>query len=196
MILIAMMTVILVVCAWVTIPFGIPLTLQTFGVFCALLLLGGKKGTIAIALYIILGIIGVPVFSGFSGGFGVILGATGGYILGFLLMGMIYWLFLLPMEKGQTGTSCDKKESGWKRLIHGSDFLKIAVLIVGLVVCYAFGTLWFVFMYSSGSGRVAFGTALSICVVPYIIPDLVKLVLAYLLCGRLVKIMRRTGELN
>ena len=81
---VGMMTALLVVCAWVTIPFTIPFTLQTFGVFMSLRLLGGRRGTAAIGLYILLGIAGVPVFSGFGAGFGVIAGPTGGYLIGYI----------------------------------------------------------------------------------------------------------------
>ena len=78
MALTGMMTALLAVCAWVTVPFTIPFTLQTFGVFMALRLLGGRRGTAAIVLYILLGIAGLPVFSGFGAGPGVIAGPTGG----------------------------------------------------------------------------------------------------------------------
>ena len=89
---IALFAVLLAVFSWTTIPFAVPFTLQTFGVYVALMLLGGKKGTIAIALYILLGAVGVPVFSGFKGGVGALLGPTGGYIFGFLATGLVYIL--------------------------------------------------------------------------------------------------------
>ena len=91
MVLCALFAAILAVSAWLTVPGEVPFTLQTFGVFAALGLLGGKRGTIAIALYLVLGAVGLPVFSGFRGGFGVLLGTTGGYIFGFLLSGLLYW---------------------------------------------------------------------------------------------------------
>ena len=81
---ISMMTALTAVCAWLTIPFTVPFTMQTFAVFTTLLLLDGRKGTIAILLYIALGAAGVPVFSGFGAGIGVLAGPTGGYIVGFL----------------------------------------------------------------------------------------------------------------
>ena len=88
--LMGMMTAVMAVCAWITIPFTIPFTMQTFGVFITLRLLGGRKGTAVIGLYILLGIVGVPVFSGFGAGIGVLAGPTGGYIAGFLLTGLLY----------------------------------------------------------------------------------------------------------
>ncbi len=76
--LIAMMAVILCVCSWLTVPFTVPFTMQTFAVYCAFLILGGKRGLLAIGLYILLGLVGLPVFSGFRGGPGHLLGLTGG----------------------------------------------------------------------------------------------------------------------
>ena len=78
---ISLCAIILAICSWVTIPSVVPFTLGTFGVYLVTLLLGGKRGTIAVAIHILLGLIGVPVFSGFRGGATVLLGATGGYIV-------------------------------------------------------------------------------------------------------------------
>jgi len=159
------MSVIIAICAWLTVPAVVPFTMQTFGVFFALLFLGGKRGTASIALYIILGAVGLPVFSGFSCGTGYILGATGGYILGFLITGIIYIIF----EK-----------------IGKSTKMAIFSLILGLLACYAFGTLWF----SIYKEDMSFIPALSVCVVPFIIPDLLKLALAVILVKRLKKASR------
>ena len=84
------MAVLIAVCAWISIPIEIPFTMQTFGVFLALRLLKGKYGTLSILIYILLGAIGAPVFAGFSSGLGILLGPTGGYIIGFLFCGIIY----------------------------------------------------------------------------------------------------------
>ena len=85
----ALFTVLLAVCAWITVPLTVPFTLQTFGVFAALGTLGGRRGTYAVAAYLLLGLAGLPVFSGFRGGPGVLLGTTGGYILGFLASALL-----------------------------------------------------------------------------------------------------------
>ena len=124
----ALMTALMAVCAWITVPMTVPFTMQTFGVFMALLVLGGAKGTTAIALYILLGMAGVPVFSGFNGGIGVLAGPTGGYIVGFLFTGILYWV-LQKFCKNRKG--------------------KAGVLAAGLCLCYAFGTVWF----SLGCGK-------------------------------------------
>ena len=80
------------ICSWISIPAAVPFTLQTFAIFCVLGLLGGKRGTVAIVVYILLGAVGIPVFTGFNAGLGALLGTTGGYILGFIFIGLIYWL--------------------------------------------------------------------------------------------------------
>jgi len=104
---VALMTAILAVCGWITIPLPepmVPFTLQTFGVFLCLLLLGGRDGTLAIAAYLLLGAVGAPVFSSFRGGLGVLLGSTGGYLTGFLAMGLLYWARAAP--SGSSWPAC------------------------------------------------------------------------------------------
>ena len=147
---VALMTAILAVCGWITIPLPepmVPFTLQTFGVFLCLLLLGGRDGTLAIAAYLLLGAVGAPVFSSFRGGLGVLLGSTGGYLTGFLAMGLL---------------AC----------------------ALGLLLCYAFGTAWFVAVYLQGGKAVSVLSALLLCVVPYLLPDLLKLTLAAVIAKR------------
>ena len=89
---IALFAAIIAVCSWIQIPMTVPFTMQTFAVFCALATLGGKGGTISVLIYIVLGAVGVPVFAGFTGGVGILFGTTGGYIIGFLFTGLLYWL--------------------------------------------------------------------------------------------------------
>ena len=81
---IAIFTALMAVCSWISIPTAIPFTLQTMAVFLAVGLLGGKRGTLAVTAYVLLGAVGAPVFANFSGGIGILLGQTGGYILGFI----------------------------------------------------------------------------------------------------------------
>ncbi len=158
----ALMTVIIAICAWITIPAGpVPFTLQTFGVFAALGLLGGAWGTVAVLVYLLLGAVGVPVFSGMSGGIGVLLGPTGGYLIGFIFTALVYWLIT--------------KAAG-----HGA-WSEIAGMVAGLLVCYAFGTAWFIFVYSAANGSVTLAAALGWCVIPFILPDLVKIGCAFAL---------------
>ena len=163
---IALCAALLAPCAWLSVPTQPPFTMQTFGVFLTLLLLGAKDGTIAIGLYILLGALGVPVFSGFNGGMGALMGPTGGYIVGFLLICLIF------------GLLCGKGAGLW---------LKALALLLGLAVCYAFGTLWFVKVYGDMKGPISTLTALSMCVFPFIVPDLAKLALALWAGKRLEK---------
>ena len=162
---IAMFAVIMAVCSWISVPYVVPFTLQTFGVFLAVGVLGGKRGTLAVLIYILLGCVGLPVFAGFSGGIGVILGSTGGYIVGFLFTALVMWA-LEKMPGNRTVVS-------------------ILSMVLGLIVCYAFGTLWFMLVYARTTGPVGLWTALGWCVFPYIIPDLVKIALALVLQKRL-----------
>lgn len=163
--LIGLFTALLAVCSYVSIPTVVPFTLQTLAVFLALGCLGGKRGTIAIALYILMGSIGIPVFSGFKGGFGVILGPTGGYIVGFILTGLLYW--------------------GAEKLL-GKKFWVMAVLmLLGAVTYFAFGTVWFMIVYLNTTGPIGLLSVLEICVIPFILPDLAKITVALLVSYKL-----------
>lgn len=156
---IAILAAVMAVCSWISIPAEIPLTLQTFGVFMAVSLLGGKRGTLAVLVYILLGAVGVPVFAGFSGGFGVLLGTTGGYIVGFIFLALVMW--------------------GMETVFGKVPVVQIVSMILGTAVCYAFGTAWYMIVYTQKSGAIGLATVLGWCVIPYIIPDLIKIALAY-----------------
>lgn len=154
----SLFTVVIALCSYITIPTVIPFTLQTLGVFITLELLGGKKGTFSILLYILLGAIGVPVFSGFRGGIGVLLSNTGGYIVGFVLLALIYWLFTT--------------------LLGQRIYARIIGMILGLITCYIFGTAWFLFAYSDIKNMSEMIPVLQICILPFIIPDIAKMFLS------------------
>ena len=91
MVYIAVFAVLIAICSWISIPTVVPFTLQTFAIFLSIGILGGKRGTLAVLVYILLGLMGIPVFAGFSGGIGVLAGNTGGYIMGFLLSALVMW---------------------------------------------------------------------------------------------------------
>lgn len=160
---IAMGAVLITVCAWISIPVPpqIPFTLQTLGVFLTVGLLGGRRGTVSVALYLLMGAIGLPVFSRFTGGFGVLLSATGGYAVGFLFAALLLW--------------------GTERLWRQSALRTFLCMVLTLAVCYAFGTAWYMVAYASG-GLIS---VLGLCVVPYIVPDLIKAAIATTLIPRL-----------
>lgn len=169
MVYIAIFAVLIAICSWIAIPTMVPFTLQTFGVFLAVGVLGGKRGTVAVLIYILLGAIGVPVWSGFMGGIGVLLNNTGGYIIGFLFIALIMW--------------------GAEKLFGRKNWAMIVSMALGLVVCYAFGTLWFMMLYLKNTGAIGLGTVLGWCVIPFIIPDILKMALAFILSRRLNKVI-------
>ena len=170
-----MFSAVITVTAWLTLPvMTIPVTLQTFGVFLTLLLLGGRDGLISIIVYILLGLVGVPVFSGFKGGISTLFGPTGGYIIGFVFIAVIYLIFT---------------RFGKEKLL-----IKIAALFIGLLVCYAFGTLWFVFVFNSGEEKIGFISALSMCVIPFVVPDVLKLAAAVLLSRAIEPALAKIGS--
>ena len=137
---IALFTVLIAVCAWISIPTLVPFTLQTFGIFLATAVLGGKRGSLAVAVYLLLGAVGVPVFANFTGGLGMLLGVTGGYLVGFLFTALVMW----AME----------------RLLGKKRWVLVVSMVLGLAVCYAFGTAWFMIAYANTTGPIGLGAAL------------------------------------
>lgn len=167
---IALFAVLMAVCSWISIPSVVPFTMQTFGVFLTVGVLGGKRGTLAVVVYLLLGAVGLPVFAGFAGGLGALLGSTGGYLVGFVFLALVMW----AMER-----------------IPGKKTWVLALsMVLGLAVCYAFGTAWFMVVYARTTGPVGLWTALGWCVFPYILPDLVKMALALLIRRRLAAAIR------
>ena len=140
------------------------------GVFLAVGLLGGKRGTVAVLVYILMGAVGLPVFSGFAGGLGKLLGMTGGYIVGFLVSALLMW----AMEA----------------LFGSKKWVLPVSMVVGLIACYAFGTAWFMVVYTSSKGAITLGAVLGMCVIPYIIPDAVKIAVALLLTKALKRFVK------
>lgn len=170
MVYIALFAVVMAVCAWLVVPMTVPFTLQTFGVFLAVGLLGGKRGTIAVFLYLLLGLVGLPVFSGFTGGAGVLFGPTGGYLIGFLVAALAMWGIESLFGKGRT--------------------VFFLSMLAGLLVCYGFGTLWIVVLFGSSIGLTSVTGVLLYCVVPYVIPDLIKVGLVMAVRKRLLPFVK------
>lgn len=158
-------TAIIAVCAFITIPVGaIPVTLQTLGICLVAGLFGAKRGTFSVLVYILLGAIGIPVFSGFKGGIGVLAGATGGYIIGFVFAALI------------VGIASDKTKKLWALFVS---------MLGGIAVCYAFGSAWFMLVYSAEAKQISLSKTLALCVTPFIIPDIIKAAAAAFLVYRL-----------
>ena len=170
----ALGAVLIAICSWISIPTTVPFTMQTFAVFFVLSALGGKRGMISMIVYILLGAVGVPVFAQFASGIGILLGNTGGYIVGFVFIGLIYRLTVHCLGKKL--------------------WVEILALVSGLIVCYAFGTAWFMILYLQANGAVSLAMVLSWCVIPFILPDLIKLFLALTLARRISKAVNGFAE--
>ena len=145
-----LMAAVLAICAWISLPIGsIAVSLQTLGVLLCLGLLGGKLGTASILVYLTLGAMGAPVFTGFQGGLATLTGPTGGYLWGFFLAGVLFCCM-------------EKKLPLW-----------ISYVLCQLII-YITGTLWYCIAYAPGG----LGLILLQCVLPYLIPDVLKLLVA------------------
>lgn len=173
MVYIGIFTVLIAVCSWISIPAAVPFTLQTFGVFMAVEVLGGKRGTMAVLVYILMGAVGIPVFAGFQGGIGVIFNTTGGYIVGFLCSALIMWVA--------------------ESLFGKKPLVRLLSMAAGLIACYVLGTIWFMVVYGRTTGAVGLMTVLGWCVIPFIIPDLVKIGLAYFISRKIRGVMAGMG---
>ena len=142
---IALFAVLIVVCSWISIPSVVPFTMQTFAVYLTLNYLGAKRGTVSIFIYLCLGLIGAPVFSNFNSGIGVLFGVTGGYMLGWLLSGLVMWLL--------------------EKLIGTKIWAQAISMLAGLIVCYIVGTAWFMVVYARNTGPIGIWSALLWCVI-------------------------------
>lgn len=151
----AVMTAVTCVLAPMAIPIGpVPISFTNLAIYISLYILGWKRGTLSYLVYVLIGAVGVPVFSGFSGGLGKLFGPTGGYIIGFIPMAVL------------AGLVIDK---------YRNRGVQMAAMIVGTAVCYAFGTAWFCVVMDS-----TVSAALAMCVFPFIPGDLAKMVIAML----------------
>lgn len=160
----AMFTALICLCAWLIIPFpGVPFTMQTFAIVLALMALGGKRGSASVFAYLLLGVCGLPVFSGFQGGIGALVGPTGGFLMGFLLGALGYWaLTALGVKPVPAAAAC-------------------------LAISYLTGCLWYAFRYLSGVPSL--GAAALQCVVPFLLPDGLKIALAAIVSKKLNKLV-------
>jgi len=167
MILCALFAALTAVCSMISIPLPftpVPINLATLSVFLAGGLLGSRYGALSQLVYVFLGAIGLPVFHSFTGGLGILTGPTGGYIIGYVAGA---WLIGFMIEKlGQ------------------SFFKNIISMIAGLAACYVLGTLWFMYITSSG-----LAAALMMCVVPFLIGDAIKIIAGSILVKKLYKLI-------
>ena len=159
----ALFAALLAVFSPLTIPLGpIPVTLSTFFLFLSGLLLGPVDGMIAVAVYVAVGMLGLPVFSGFRGGYSVLLGPTGGFLLGYFPC-----VFLSGLGKDRPR-------------------LRPVFLLLGLLSCYLFGVVWFGVFFGGGLSYI-----LSVCVLPFLLPDALKGVAACLSAPPIARALSR-----
>ena len=150
------------VCSLLSVPFEPPFTLQTFAVFLCVGVLGGKGAIAAVLCYLVLGAAGLPVFAGFRGGITHLIGATGGFLIGFVPA-----VALCGFLPGRVPL-----------------FVR---MLCGLAVLYLCGVCWQYFLYMPGTGIAGLGAALLQYVLPFLIPDVLKLALAATLTKKLKK---------
>lgn len=175
-ILIALFAAIGAITSWISIPMpsGVPITLQTFGMALIGYTLGFKYGTASVALYIALGAVGLPVFSGFMGGIGKLLGLTGGFIFGFIFMAFFCGLIKLKAFKERSHIV--------------KTVLAIVFGVVGLLICHLCGVLQFYLLNDKGMSFIAAALAVS---VPYLLKDIVSVVAAYFISLAADKILAK-----
>lgn len=169
---IALTAALLCVSALVYIPLAVPITLQTLVLFLSLFTLGGRSTSIATAVYISIGAVGLPVFSGFSGGISRLFDPTGGYIIGMLLASLVYWIFeeIFPKNKAT----------------------EIIKPTISMLIIYIFGTLWFTFMHTNGENSLIFIVAT--CVIPFVIPDAIKIIFARILSSKITAAIKKQSS--
>ena len=168
----ALMAAVMCVLGPLTVPIGaVPISLANFVICLTAWLLGPKFGTLSVAVYLLIGLVGVPVFSGYGAGIAKLAGPTGGYLVGYLLLAFIGGLFI-EKSKGQP-------------IVSGIG------LVLGDAACYVLGTAWFVFQM-----QCELSYALSVCVYPFIALDLAKIVVSCIVGALLRKRLEQAGVLK
>ena len=161
LIFMALMAAVMCIAGPLAVPIGpVPITLTNLVIYIAVGVLGTAQGTISYCLYLLLGMVGLPVFSGYAGGLGKLAGPTGGYLIGFIAMALIGGIVMEVSHRKLIPTLI-----GW---------------FIGTAVDYLFGTLWFMFVT-----KMNLSASLMMCVVPFIPGDLIKIVLAYCLSKKI-----------
>ena len=179
LVLISISAALITVCSWISIPLGpLPFTLQTMGILAVMLTCGGRRGTISIVIYLAMGFCGVPVFAGFKGGVSALIGPTGGFLVGFVIAALVYWLLeRLIFKRLMTSTV--------RTMIFGA-----INSIVFEAVMYIVGVIWFMTVYLAQTGPVGLSTVMGWCVIPFIIPDIVKMIVAIVIGERARKLVK------
>ncbi|MBO4395150.1 MAG: biotin transporter BioY [Eubacterium sp.] len=175
MVEIALAAAVLCVVGPLAIPIGpVPISLQTMLLFISVYILGTRSALVSCALYLLIGLAGLPVFTNYQGGIAKIAGPTGGYLIGYIPMVLIGGLFIALSEK-------------YMRKVVVAVSIQFVGMVIATIVLYAFGTAWFVI--STGT---PVGAALGMCVIPFIPGDLIKTVAAIGLGSAVKKLIRKS----
>ena len=171
---ISVFAAIIAICAQVIIPmpYGVPMTLQTFAIPLAGVVLGAKSGTIATLIYILLGFIGLPVFAGFTGGIGIVFGRTGGFILAFPFMALTAGI-------GTLSRGSKMRNHIWL----------FTWLVIGAVLLYTSGMIMFSFV--TGTTLLA---SMVLVVIPFIPTEIIKIIMVAILGSLLKQRLSRMGN--
>ena len=179
---IALMAAVICVVGPFTLPIGpVPITLAPLAILLSVYILGTKKGTIALLIYLLIGAVGVPVFSGFTGGVGKLAGPTGGYLIGYIFFALIAGWFIHRFYDKVVIQFLGMVAGWFIHRFYDKVVIQFLGMVLALAVLYAFGTAWLA--YSAG---MTFGAALAVGVLPFIVFDLIKIVIAIVL-GRAVR---------
>lgn len=152
-------------------PWGVPFTLQTAAMALSGYLFGEKYGTVSTILYVLLGTIGVPVFAGMSAGPGVLFGATGGYIFGFIFMTLLCGIGRAHMKKGAAGVV-------WL----------VVFSALGLAACHILGIIQFKFV-----AKMTWANAALVGSVPYLLKDIASMIGAYIVAVAIRQALKSTS---
>lgn len=193
---IALMTAIICVLSpfAVAIPVSpVPVSLATFAIYLTLIILGQCDGTISVIVYVLLGFAGAPVFTGFTGGVGKVLGPTGGYIIGYIFLAMIEGIFVerARITRSYKGSQARPYDENRHNESVGASFMSATILlgmILGTVVLYFFGSLWL-----SRQANMRLAAAFTVGVLPFIIGDVVKMLVALFLGTKIRKALKKNN---
>ncbi len=166
MAMIAMCTSVIIISAWIAIPFAVNITMQLAAIFVVSLLFELKTSLISILLYIFIGICGLPVFSGYNSGLSALLGPSGGFIISFIFIPPVITIF--------------------KKTKKSIKAMSVFAMLLCLIICYFVGTLWYWKIYANNSNIRMFD-AFAVCVLPFIVPDLLKILLSSIVSSKLYK---------
>jgi len=167
MVMVALMAALTCILAPLSIAIGpVPISLTNLVVYFSVILLGKRYGTLSYIVYLLIGLVGLPVFSKFQGGVAILVGPTGGYIIGFIFMAIIAGIFVERFD--------------------GNRFMYAVGMVLGTLVVYAFGTAWFCYIMDMGVMK-----ALSLCVFPFVLVDLGKIILAVIIAPNMKRLIKK-----